>query len=38
MYCSLSTVTTVGYGDLTSVTPFARLVATAEAVSGRCTW
>jgi hypothetical protein len=35
MYFSLTTVTTVGYGDLTAVTPFARLVATAEAVSGQ---
>ncbi len=35
MYFSLSTVTTVGYGDLTAVTPFARLVANAEAVSGQ---
>lgn len=35
MYFSLTTVTTVGYGDLTAATPFARLVATAEAVSGQ---
>jgi hypothetical protein len=35
MYFSLSTITTVGYGDLTAITPFARLVATAEAVSGQ---
>lgn len=35
MYFSLTTVTTVGYGDLTAVTPFARLVATAEALSGQ---
>jgi hypothetical protein len=35
MYFSLTTITTVGYGDLTAVTPFARLVATAEAVSGQ---
>jgi hypothetical protein len=35
MYFSLSTLTTVGYGDLTAVTPFARLVSTAEAVSGQ---
>jgi hypothetical protein len=35
MYFSLSTITTVGYGDLTAVTPLARLVATAEAVSGQ---
>ena len=35
MYFSLSTITTVGYGDLTAVTPLARLIATAEAVSGQ---
>jgi hypothetical protein len=35
MYFSLSTVTTVGYGDLAAQTPFARLVANAEAVSGQ---
>ena len=35
MYFSLSTVTTVGYGDLAAVTPFARLVANAEAVAGQ---
>jgi carbon starvation protein CstA len=35
MYFSLSTVTTVGYGDLAAVTPFARLIAKAEAVSGQ---
>jgi hypothetical protein len=35
MYFSLSTITTVGYGDLTAITPLARLVATAEAVSGQ---
>jgi len=35
MYFSLSTLTTVGYGDLAAVTPLARLVATAEAVSGQ---
>jgi voltage-gated potassium channel Kch len=35
MYFSLSTITTVGYGDLTAITPFARLIATAEAVSGQ---
>jgi hypothetical protein len=35
MYFSLSTITTVGYGDLVAVTPFARLIATAEAVSGQ---
>jgi hypothetical protein len=35
MYFSLTTISTVGYGDLTAVTPLARLVATAEAVSGQ---
>ncbi len=35
MYFSLSTVTTVGYGDLAAVTPFARLIANAEAMSGQ---
>jgi len=35
MYFSLTTLTTVGYGDLVAVTPLARLVATAEAVSGQ---
>ena len=35
MYFSLSTITTVGYGDLVAVTPLARLAATAEAVSGQ---
>jgi len=35
MYFSLSTVTTVGYGDLSAVTPFARLVGNAEALSGQ---
>jgi hypothetical protein len=35
MYFSLTTITTVGYGDLTAITPFARLVATTEAVSGQ---
>jgi hypothetical protein len=35
MYFSLSTVTTVGYGDLAAQTPFARLIANAEAVSGQ---
>ncbi len=35
MYFSLTTITTVGYGDLTAVTPLARLIATAEAVSGQ---
>ena len=35
MYFSLSTVTTVGYGDLAAVTPFARLIANAEALTGQ---
>ena len=35
MYFSLSTITTVGYGDLTAVTPLARLIATSEAVTGQ---
>ncbi len=35
MYFSLTTLSTVGYGDLAAVTPFARLVATAEAISGQ---
>jgi hypothetical protein len=35
MYFSLTTITTVGYGDLAAVTPLARLVATAEALSGQ---
>ncbi len=35
MYFSLSCVTTVGFGDLTAVTPLARLAATAEALTGQ---
>ena len=35
MYFSLSTITTVGYGDLTATTSFDRLLATSEAVIGQ---
>lgn len=35
MYFSLTTVTTLGYGDLSAVTPFGRLLATSEAVLGQ---
>jgi hypothetical protein len=35
MYFSLTTVTTVGYGDLTPVSDLARLAANAEAVIGQ---
>jgi hypothetical protein len=35
MYFSLTTITTTGYGDLTAVEPFGRLLATAEAVTGQ---
>jgi carbon starvation protein CstA len=35
MYFSLTTLTTVGYGDLAAVTPIARLLATSEAVIGQ---
>ena len=35
MYFSLSTITTVGYGDLTATTSFGRLLATSEAVMGQ---
>ena len=35
MYFSLTTLSTVGYGDLAAVTPLARLVANAEAISGQ---
>ena len=34
MYFSLSTITTLGYGDISPVTPFARLWATVEAAVG----
>lgn len=35
MHFSLSTLTTVGYGDLVAITPLARLVADSEAVVGQ---
>jgi hypothetical protein len=35
MYFSLSSLTTVGYGDLAAVTPLGRLLATTEAVVGQ---
>ena len=35
MYFSLSTITTTGYGDLTAASPFGRLLAMAEAVTGQ---
>jgi voltage-gated potassium channel Kch len=35
MYFSLTTLTTVGYGDLTAVTNVGRLLASAEAVLGQ---
>jgi hypothetical protein len=35
MYFSLTTLTTVGYGDLTATTNFGRLLANAEAVVGQ---
>jgi hypothetical protein len=35
MYFSLTTVTTVGYGDLTPASDLARLAANAEAVIGQ---
>ena len=35
MYFSLTTITTVGYGDLTAVTKVGRLLATSEAVIGQ---
>jgi voltage-gated potassium channel Kch len=35
MYFSLVTVTTLGYGDLSPVTDWARLLATTEAVIGQ---
>jgi voltage-gated potassium channel Kch len=34
LYFSLVTLTTLGYGDLLPVTPFARIVAALEAVTG----
>jgi hypothetical protein len=35
MYFSLTTLSTVGYGDLAAVTPLGRLVANAEAIVGQ---
>jgi tellurite resistance protein TehA-like permease len=35
MYFSLSSITTVGYGDLAALTPLSRLLATTEAVIGQ---
>lgn len=35
MYFSLTTITTLGYGDLAPATPLGRLVATSEAVIGQ---
>jgi hypothetical protein len=35
MYFSLTTLTTVGYGDLAAVTPLGRLLAASEAVIGQ---
>lgn len=35
MYFSLTTITTLGYGDLAAVTPLGRLMATTEAVIGQ---
>ena len=35
MYFSLTTLTTLGYGDLAAVTPLGRMLATAEAVVGQ---
>lgn len=35
LYFSLVTLTTVGYGDVTATAPFARSVATAEAIIGQ---
>ncbi|WP_407320161.1 potassium channel family protein [Isoptericola halotolerans] len=35
MYFSLTTITTLGYGDLAAVTPPGRLLATSEAIVGQ---
>ncbi|WP_277213619.1 potassium channel family protein [Isoptericola croceus] len=35
MYFSLTTITTLGYGDLVAVTPLGRLLATSEAIIGQ---
>ena len=34
LYFSLTTLTTLGYGDITPINPFARIWATLEAVVG----
>ncbi len=34
LYFSLTTITTLGYGDITPVSPFARIWSTLEAVTG----
>ncbi len=34
LYFSLTTVTTLGYGDITPISPVARIWATLEAVTG----
>ncbi|WP_402469737.1 potassium channel family protein [Isoptericola aurantiacus] len=35
MYFSLTTITTLGYGDLAAVSPLGRLLATSEAIIGQ---
>jgi hypothetical protein len=35
MYFSLTTITTTGFGDLTAASPFGRLLAMWEAVTGQ---
>nr|WP_281360224.1 potassium channel family protein [Isoptericola halotolerans] len=35
MYFSMTTITTLGYGDLAAVTPLGRLLATSEAIVGQ---
>jgi hypothetical protein len=35
MYFSLTTITTLGYGDLAAVSPLGRLLATSEAIVGQ---
>ena len=35
MYFSLTSITTLGYGDLAAVSPAGRLLATTEAVIGQ---
>ena len=34
LYLSMSTLTTVGFGDIIAVTPFARLIVTSEVLCG----